>query len=104
MTPGIRKYKSASLTVAVPVGLPEDMQYGISELVSVQSGNPRNGHASGLMRSVCTEADVEGQVLLLQVKAFGDGPSDEQLKKWYAKHGFEVVQTEPCVLMAREPQ
>lgn len=111
MTPGLRSFKSASLRVAVPIGIVDEdageterMQEGIRELLDVQSGNQRKGHASSLLKSVCTEADVESKVLMVQVNAYSDGMGNEALQKWYARHGFDTIQTEPVLLMARKPE
>ena len=104
MNPGQRIHKQASLTVAVPTGLPEDMQQDFVEILSIRSENPRKGHATALMHIVCAEADHAGKILMLKVGAFDDGMSDEQLAKWYSRFGFVEVQKEPAMLMARAPQ
>jgi GNAT superfamily N-acetyltransferase len=104
MIPGIRQHKSASLRIALPAGLPEDMREGISEIISVHSGNQRKGHASALLSNVCKEADKLHQVLFLRVEAYDDGIGNEQLLKWYGTHGFKIVQNYPVVLMARDPK
>lgn len=111
MTPGPRRFKSASLRIAIPLGIEGDddadtanMREGIRELIDLQSGNPRKGHATSLLHNVCTEADVELKVLMLQVAAYDDGMGNEQLQKWYAKHGFDVIQESPVLLMARQPK
>ena len=100
MTPGPRKFKSASCRVAVPEGLPDDMQDGIREIVEVKSDNPRKGHGTRLMHDLCTEADVDGCVLMLQVNQFDDGPDNSKLQHFYSRFGFLVVQDAP-LLMAR---
>lgn len=104
MTPGLRHFKSASLRVAVPLGLPDEMQDGIREILDVKSGNPRKGQASSLMRNVCSEADADSAVLMLHVNQFDDGLSNEQLLKFYGKFDFTVIQTEPATLLARQPK
>lgn len=105
MTPGPRTYKQATLTVAVPSGLPEDMREDFMEILSVRSDNPRKGHATALMHMVCTEADRAGKLLMLKVGAFDDGGmNNEQLAKWYGRFGFVEVQKEPAVLMARQAE
>lgn len=104
MIPGIRQHKSASLRIARPVGLPEDMREGVSEIISVQAGNQRKGHATALLARVCHEADRLHQVLLLRVESYDDGMGNDELLKWYGRHGFNVVQRDPAVLMAREPK
>jgi len=104
MTPGLRQHKSASCRVAIPTGVPDDMREGMRELIAIESGNPRKGHATGLLRSLCTEADVDNLILLVQVQAYDEGMTTEQLTKWYAGHGFQTLQTEPVILMARPVQ
>ena len=103
MTPGLRKHKSATARIAVPMGLPEEMRDQIRELIDVHSENQRKGHASALLRNLCKEADADWLTLLVQVYAYDDGMSSEQLRKWYAKFGFVLVQEDP-MLMARSPQ
>ena len=103
MTPGLRQFKSASLRVAIPTGLPDDMQDGIREILDVQSGNQHKGHATCLLRALCDEADADSAVLMLHVKQYDDGMGTDQLQKFYGTHGFVVVQTNPVMLMARQP-
>ncbi len=102
MNVGQREHKSASLRVAVPECLPEHMRPHMRELVGVSSGNPRKGHATALMYQVCQEADDACKTLILTVAPFGEGMTDDQLQKWYERFGFEVIQTEPAVMMARQ--
>lgn len=102
METGRRDYKQASLRIAIPTSLPAHMQPHMRELLSVSSGNPRKGHATALMYQVCQEADDARMTLLIQVDPFDDGMTKEQLQKWYDKFGFEVIQTEPALLMARK--
>lgn len=104
MSPGLRKLKSASLRVAVPLGLPSEMRPHIREILDVRSTVQRRGHAAALMNRVCKEADLDWFTLMLQVRAFDDGLSTDQLQKFYAKFGFETIQTEPEILMARSPR
>jgi len=104
MNQGLRQHKSASLRIAMPESLPEDMRDGVSEIVGVSSGNQRKGHATALLHKVCKEADRDRQVLMLRVESYDDGMSNDQLISWYGKIGFAVIQREPAVLMAREPK
>jgi GNAT superfamily N-acetyltransferase len=103
MTPGLRDHKGATLRVAIPTGIPEEMRHGVREIVSVHADNPRKGHATALMHAVCAEADACGFVLMLEARSFDDGMSEEQLICWYGRFGFVRIQSEP-VLMAREPR
>lgn len=100
MTPGPRKFKSASCRVAIPEGLPDEMRDGIREVLEVHSENPRKGHAKGLLGALCSEADGLGVVLMLRVDQYDDGPDNSQLQRLYAGFGFLVIQDEP-LLMAR---
>lgn len=103
MTPGRRTHKAASCRVAVAMGLPEDMREQTREIVGVQSTNPRKGHATALMHTVCAEADREWMTLLIHVEPFSDGMTEEQLLRWYGRFGFVKIQDDP-ILMARSPQ
>lgn len=103
MKVGVRFHKQASCRVVVATGLPQDMHEGTREVVNLMSDNPRKGHATFLMHQVCAEADVDGIVLILMPKPFGDGMTEEQLEKFYQKFGFTTIQPEPK-LMARQPR
>jgi hypothetical protein len=100
---GPRTYKSASCSVVVP-DLPEHIRDQVREITHVNASERRSGHATALMYTVVAEADLSGLVLILKAEPFGDGMTQEQLLKFYGKFGFEVIQTEPCVLMQRAPQ
>jgi len=102
MTPGLRNHKEASLRVAIPDGVPEELREGIREIVALQSESQGKGHATKLMHEVCTEADVYGKVLFLQPQPFDDGMDADKLEQFYKKFGFEKIQDEPVVLMARK--
>lgn len=95
MTPGLRKYRGASLRVAIPEALPSDMWEKVREISGVVSYSPRRGEASGLMHQVCAEADRSGLSLMLM-------PDSEALQRFYNRFGFDVVQVSPC-LMLRTP-
>lgn len=103
MTPGIRLHKQASLRVAIAEGWPVEIQDQVREIVSIQSTNPRKGHATALLHQVCAEADKWWITLLVQVAPFNDGMTLEQLEKWYCRFGFLRIQDDP-MLMARSPQ
>lgn len=55
------------------------------------------GIAGKLLRKVGAEADKHGAVLVLMP----DGA--EWLPDWYEQHGFQTIQTDPAVIMARKP-
>lgn len=103
MNPGLREHKGASVRVAVAECLPEDMREATRELVSLTSGNPRKGHASTLLWTVCHEADQARITLILQPVQFADGMDDAALERFYGRFGFVAIQRDP-VLMARSPE
>lgn len=105
MTPGPRRHKSASLRVAHPSGydLSAEELERLREIISVKSECQGRGDAARLMYAVCDEADREWITLVLTVAPFGDGLTEEQLKRFYARFGFIEFQAEPC-LMTRAPQ
>jgi len=104
MTPGPRIHHSASLRVAIPESLPEEMRDDIREILAVATTNPRKGHATALMHQVMAEADFAWVTLMIHVKPFANGMTLEQLAKWYARFEFVEIQSEPVLLMARSPQ
>jgi GNAT superfamily N-acetyltransferase len=62
------------------------------------------GYATSLMHKLCREADADNMILVLMPQGFADAAwTDEQLAGWYEQFGFQVIQTEPAVLMARPP-
>lgn len=106
---GYRHFKSASLRLCVPLGLEADdpeetarMREGIREIIDVRSESRGKGHATKLLHNVCTEADVDRKVLMLQVKKFDEGMDEDKLLKFYSRFGFTTIQTEPVTLMARQ--
>lgn len=104
MTPGLRYHKSASLRIAIPMGLPDDMQTDVREIVGLHATQQGRGEATALLHSVCAEADREWKTLFIHVEPFDDGAMDAaKLTKWYSKFGFTVIQDAPC-LMARSPE
>ncbi len=103
VTPGLREHRSATLRIAIAEALPEDMRPMTREIVEVHSSNPRKGHATALMHQVCAEADKWWMTLFIKVEKFDEGMGDDDLKRWYGRFGFVVIQIEPC-LMVRSPQ
>lgn len=101
MAPGRRYHDAASLTVAIPSGLPPHMHGRVRELLSIEvpEDQRRQGLATKLLRDVVMEADREGKTLLLWVKPYGT-MGERDLIAWYRRFGFEVIQPQP-VLMAR---
>lgn len=103
MTPGPRTHRSASLRIAEPLGLPEDMRADVLEVVSLLSADRGKGHAKALMFQVCTEADRAWKTLFIHVEPDISGLTFDQLTKFYSGLGFVEIQKEP-LLMARSPQ
>lgn len=100
-------YKQASAVLAEPMGLPEDMRNGVDEVLNlfVEPEYRNQGQASALMQRICRGSDTNRKVLLLQPKPFDGGEmSDLALTSWYTKFGFEIVQAEPVLLLARPPR
>jgi len=78
---------------------------GVLEVVRVFTDPEarQQGFATELMKDICNDADIEGQVLLLNPRPFGRVAGLADLAPWYARFGFAVIQKSP-VLMARMPQ
>ena len=104
MKPGNRVHLSAACKVRFCKGLPSSIRGGAREIFSVEAGSKGKRHAAGLLDKVCREADIAKLMLMVHVKAFGDGLTDQQLEIWYTKLGFEPIQREPSVLMIRLPK
>lgn len=122
MRPGRREFKAASLTVAIPVGLPEHMRAQTRELthVFVDADSRRQHLATALMNFVCQEADACGITLVLTARDYigeyakdsvslgpadvpAPRPNEEQLVAWYEKFGFKKLQDTPKgAFMARQ--
>ena len=86
-------------------GIDKSVSDGLLEVKSMHTAKPsrRQGHASKLMAEVCDEADKANVILVLTPEQFDNGPiGTQQLKNWYAKYGFNVIQEKP-VLMCRDP-
>lgn len=54
------------------------------------------GEGTALLEAICEQADQEGLALLIQV-------DDTRLVPWYTRHGFDVLQETP-ILMVRPCQ
>lgn len=98
MAPGARSHESASLVVAYCTAVPEHMQSGIRELISVftPEADRRKGYATALLKAVCEEADDAQKVLMLTA-------ADPSLVGFYRRFGF-VELPNPVPLMARQPR
>lgn len=65
----------------------------------------RRGDMRWLLCEVVLEADRERTVLVLEPDPFEESPLDaDALELLYRKFGFQTIQREPVVLMARQPR
>lgn len=102
---GERRHGAASARIRLCPGLGPKLQASTRELcdLSTPADAQGQGHASVLLREVCEEADAAGVMLVLFVDPFDAGPLDaDSLAAWYARAGFEEVQTVPVRMMARQ--
>lgn len=95
----------SSAEVVVNTQLPASLN-GVLEVVRVWTDPEarKQGYATELMKSITEDADIEGVVLILTPRTFGKTAGLEDLAKWYARFGFQTIQTTPVKLMARMPQ
>jgi ribosomal protein S18 acetylase RimI-like enzyme len=104
MKTGIRTHGGASLRVRYSQAVESSLRGLIRELTDVKT-DPKHrgkGHASKLLDEVCAEASKEHVALMVKVKPFGKSKMDAQkLMFWYARKGFELIQSEPSILMVR---
>jgi len=88
------------------MALPKHLRDKTREITKVHTPAEMQGqgHASELLQAVCDEADEAGITLVLWPRPYGDDValSAGQLRDWYARFGFRMIQPEP-VLMARAP-
>jgi ribosomal protein S18 acetylase RimI-like enzyme len=76
-----------------------------STLSFLHSSDKGKGHASQLLRKMETFCDLKGLTVLLEVEAFDEGgPNNSQLKKFYERYGFVVIDDEDSILMERKPK
>ena len=94
---GVRQYESATCEVRYSMLLPISLRENVREVARVKSGMKGKRHGSKLLESVCKEADSAGKMLLLM-------PDTHKLELWYNRFDFIRVQTEPVVLLMREPK
>lgn len=108
MPTGERRVGHATLRVRQCEALPLHMRPKTREIVNLETKfeEQGKGYATTLMHKVCREADAAGLVLVLSPQPWGDNMnlSQAQLIEWYQRSfGFQPIQTEPMVLMARMP-
>jgi predicted GNAT family acetyltransferase len=103
----------SSCRVRQCTALPAHMRERTREVLSVFTPPARRGegHASDLMKKVCSEADRHFITLVLFVNPFEPSGEveyhelkHEMLVNWYSTYfGFAVIQKAPVVMMARAP-
>lgn len=108
MTPGPRTHAGARLEIK-SMPLPEgfDEPKHVVQLVGLytEPDKRRRGDATWLMCEVCVEANESKTVIVLEPEPGEDGPLDAAaLESFYRRFGFEKIQSEPIVLMARRPR
>ena len=99
---GTHELLSASCKLSYSQDIDATMRGNLRVLSNLQSIQKKQGHASALLLSICTKADINGIVLMLNPKSEDDnGMNTDQLMDWYSKFGFVKIQDKPIVLMAR---
>lgn len=110
MTPGPRTHEGARLELSA-MPLPADFGAGRDRVLQISNlftapNRRRKGDARWLLCEVCVEADANKAVLVLEPRPMDDdAPLDETaLESFYRRFGFETMQRQPVVLMARRPR
>lgn len=106
MTPRTMQLGPASCQISHPeLGMRPDLESMLREVthVHVPESERGKGWGTALLNYVTHAADKHAVALMLEVKSEG-ALSDEQLEAFYARHGFERFQSDPCVLMVRMPR
>lgn len=91
----------ASCLIRNCLGVPLDMRKDIREVCAIFTPENSRGQglATGLMSSLCREADAGNKTLLLTI----DEPEREKLTAFYAKFGFAVIDDKQFFMMIRNP-
>ena len=103
---GDRRLGPALCRVTHCAALPKHMHARTREVkaLHVAPAERGKGYGTSLMHKLCREADADNMILVLMPRGFADAAwTDEQLAGWYEQFGFQVIQREPAVLMARAP-
>lgn len=106
MTPRTMRLGPASCFVGeADIGLSATAAAMLREVTSVHvpEDKRRQGWGTALMNYVTHAADKNAVALMLEVKSEGS-MTDAELEAFYARHGFQRFQSEPCVLMVRMPR
>jgi len=81
--------------------LPDDMRKGVRELVGMYT-SPKfrgMGYASKLLDEVVKKADTSQLSIMIAVKPFDSGLSQDDLTKFYARKGFQEFQKTPLLMV-----
>jgi GNAT superfamily N-acetyltransferase len=109
---GYRTHQKSSLLLAFSKALPSKMRSKTREVLEVytEPGFRGLGWATKLLEDVCAEADKHRLMLIVFPKPYStassepNAPGETRLTSWYVNHfGFEMIQTEPVVMLARPP-
>lgn len=94
------EYASAKLTKLNHIDLTDQQNESIRYLshLYVPKEHRQKGYASDLLNTITKQADEAGITLLLEPKAYDDGTYTD-LKPFYVKHGFKVIQKTPTLMM-----
>ena len=103
MKTGVRTLGPASLKLSHSQVIPANLRGGLLELSKLHSKEPGQGHASKLLKQVCQEADKNKVILMVLVDPFEDGLSKQELRDWYSRLGFDILQETPTI-MTRMPE
>ena len=80
---------SGGCSVYIEISPVDETTYHIDMIETMGEGCDRKGYASQVMEIVTQTASSIGITLTLDVAAYPDGPSAEQLEDWYWNMGFE---------------
>ena len=93
---GQQSYGTASCMLKYSSALPWDLRDNVRELCKLTANTKGKGHGTKLLEHICQEADKYSKILILI-------PDNEKLVRFYERFGFELMQTEPEMLMVRNP-
>jgi N-acetylglutamate synthase-like GNAT family acetyltransferase len=99
---GTRIEGHASLKLAVPTALPQNIRGRVVELRSLRTHPDHRGagEATKLMLATTVEADMHRYFLMLHVQPDEDSPLDQAgLANWYHKFGFSTIQADPMLMV-----
>lgn len=97
----LRMNEGASCEVQVPIAFGDEVQQKCRELTNLKTEPDKRGQgfAKKLLEQVCQEADNAKMALIIYCKPEEEGIVSTRLQKFYAKFGFVVFQTSPCLMV-----